>query len=272
MATRRRTTRRPPSRRRSSGSSLPAIALPTVPPDVARSIVGICFLVLGAVTLIALALPGQGALTDWWRDSIAPWFETGRWLVPFLLLAAGWYLEWGPGKRPGSGWGATIAGIALGFVGFLGAFEVLNVNVFGTERGGGRIGRFLASVLEPLLTGPGAFVICLAILAIGLMLAFNLQLRELVRPLTGSARWLGLTAAASLRREPGQETSTKPARAARNEERAVPAGPAPEAGRPVAASRLEPVGPGIAAASILDEPAIGGGPPPMSQTVWTGVG
>ncbi|HEV7810128.1 MAG TPA: DNA translocase FtsK, partial [Candidatus Limnocylindrales bacterium] len=49
-------------------------------------------------------------------------------------------------------------------------------------------------------------------------------------------------------------------------------GPAPEAGRPVAASRLEPVGPGIAAASILDEPAIGGGPPPMSQTVWTGVG
>ena len=31
-------------------------------------------------TLIALILPGEGALTDWWRDSIAPWFETGRWL------------------------------------------------------------------------------------------------------------------------------------------------------------------------------------------------
>ena len=84
--------------------------LPTSDPEVARSIVGIVLLVLGAVTLIALALPGQGALTDWWRDSIAPWFETGRWLLPFLLLGAGWYVEWGPGKRPGSGWGMTLAG------------------------------------------------------------------------------------------------------------------------------------------------------------------
>jgi hypothetical protein len=59
MATRRRTTttRR---RRRSSGIS--------VNPEVARSIVGIVLLVLGAVTLIALALPGRGSLTDWWRD------------------------------------------------------------------------------------------------------------------------------------------------------------------------------------------------------------
>ena len=69
-------------------------------PEVARSLVGIVLLVLGAVTLIALALPGQGALTDWWRDSIAPWFETGRWLLPFLLLGAGWYVEWGPASGP----------------------------------------------------------------------------------------------------------------------------------------------------------------------------
>ena len=107
MATRRRTTRRTTSttrRRRSSSSSLPTVPLPSVGPEVARSILGIIFLVLGAVTLIALALPGQGALTDWWRNSIAPWFETGRWALPFLLLGAGAYLEFGPGKRPGSGW------------------------------------------------------------------------------------------------------------------------------------------------------------------------
>ena len=174
--------------------------MPNVGPEVARSIVGIIFLVLGAVTLIALALPGQGALTDWWRDSIAPWFGTGRWLLPFLLLGAGAYLEVGPGKRPDSGWGATLVGVAIAFVGFLGAFEVLHLNFLGTERGGGRIGRFLASVLEPLLTSPGAFVVCVAILAIGLMLAFNLQFKELLQPL---GRSVGPRSAAATRSDGG---------------------------------------------------------------------
>ena len=104
--TRRRTTTPP----RRAARARPSIRLPRRRArEVARSIVGIVLLVLGAVTLIALALPGQGALTDWWRDSIAPWFETGRWLLPFLLLGAGWYVEWGPGKAPGSGWGMTLA-------------------------------------------------------------------------------------------------------------------------------------------------------------------
>jgi S-DNA-T family DNA segregation ATPase FtsK/SpoIIIE len=173
----------------------------SVNPEVARSIVGIVLLVLGAVTLIALALPGQGALTDWWRDSIAPWFETGRWLLPFLLLGAGWYVEWGPGKRPNSGWGLTLVGIAIAYIGFLGAFEVLDLTLLGTERGGGRIGRFLAGVFTPLLTAPGAFVVFLAIGVIGLMLAFNLRLRQVVRPVTGTAKWVGGAAAASMRRD-----------------------------------------------------------------------
>ncbi|MDQ3127506.1 MAG: DNA translocase FtsK 4TM domain-containing protein, partial [Chloroflexota bacterium] len=204
MTQKRRTPARraSPRRKTSPGPKLPRIAFPSVGPEVARSIVGIFFLVLGAVTLIALALPGQGALTDWWRDSIAPWFETGRWLLPFLLLGAGWYLEWGPGRNPNSGWGATIGGVAIAFVGFLGAFEILELNWFGTDRGGGRIGRFLAGFLEPLLTSPGAFILCLAIFAIGLMLAFNLRLKQLIGPMTGSARWFGTTAAASMRREP----------------------------------------------------------------------
>ena len=266
MATKRRATRRT-SRRRSGGPALPSVAFPTVPPDVGRSILGIFLLVVGAVTLIALALPGQGALTDWWRNSIAPWFETGRWALPFLLLGAGWYLEWGPGKRPNSGWGATITGIAIAFVGFLGAFEILDLTLLGAERGGGRIGRFLAGFLEPLLTGPGAFIVCLAIFAIGLMLAFNLQLRELLHPVTGTARWFGSTAAASLRRE--DEGPSRPSRSARNADRVTAA----DNGRPVAPSRLEPTAAAAAAAtSILDEPAPRSGPAHVSQTVWTGIG
>jgi len=198
--------RRAPARRtrsrRGGQPILPRIALPTVPPDVARSLIGIVLLVLGATTLIALLLPGEGSLTDWWRDSIAPWFEAGRWLLPFLLLAAGWYLEWGPGRRPQSGWGMTLVGIALTFAAFLGAFEILGLEIAGTERGGGRIGRALDGALSPLLTSPGAFAFLLAVMAAGLMLAFNLPLRELVKPGTRVARWLGSTAVASVRRDP----------------------------------------------------------------------
>jgi S-DNA-T family DNA segregation ATPase FtsK/SpoIIIE len=266
------TRRRPPTRRTTRGrrrksGALPSIPIPAVGPEVARSIVGIFLLVLGAVTLIALALPGQGSLTDWWRDSIAPWFETGRWLLPFLLLGAGWYVEWGPGKRPGSGWGATLSGIALAYVGFLGAFEVLDLTLFGTERGGGRIGRFLQGALEPLLTGPGAFVVLVAVLLIGLMLAFNLQLRELLRPVTGTARRVSSAAASSMRREPGTGAAdggpgTRSTGAAESSARG-------RAGKAIAGSPSSPGQAGLWSGPGSEEARIPAAVPSMGQTSAT---
>ena len=217
---------------------------------------------LGAITLIALILPGEGALTDWWRDSIAPWFETGRWLLPFLLLAGGWWIAAGPGKKAGSGWGMTLGGLTIAYIAGLGAFEILAFDLFDDERGGGRIGRFLASMLEPLLTAPGAIVLLVAVGLLGLMLAFNLQLRQLVAPLTGTARWVGSTTAESLRRanEPRPPDVQRPAtngaakgKTATKEPVAIPVSALDDASR-----------------SILDEPAPRSGQPPMSQTVWTG--
>ena len=234
-----------------------------VSPDVVRSILGTVMMAMGAITLIALILPGEGALTDLWRDSIAPWFETGRWLLPFLLLAGGWWIAAGPGKKAGSGWGMTLGGLAIAYVAALGAFEVLAMDLF-TERGGGRIGRFLASTLEPLLTGPGAIVLLVAIGLLGLMLAFNLQLRELIAPFTGTARWVGSTTAESLRRVQDARPGDTGAGAATNGTAKAKNG-----------TTLEPVAIPVrslddAARSILDEPAPRSGQSPMSQTVWTG--
>ncbi|MBI3747048.1 MAG: DNA translocase FtsK [Chloroflexi bacterium] len=193
MATRRRSS--PRRTRRRSGLTLPRVNLPAVGPEVARSFIGIVLLVLGIVTLIALLLPGQGRLTDWWIGSVGPWFGALRWLLPFLLLGGGWYIEWGPGKQPSSGWGTTVVGIIVAYIGMLGAVQVTG------WWGGGRVGRFLADLLVSPLTRPGAFVLLVAVAAVGLMLAFNLPLRELVRPGTSLARWLGTTAAASVRRD-----------------------------------------------------------------------
>ena len=114
MATRRRRTTR-----QKSTFSLPKIRLPDVGSDVARSLVGISLLVLAAVTLIAF-LPGEGSVTTWFQQTVGPWFGTLRWLLPFLLLATGWYIEWGPGKAPGSGWGLTLLGVVIAYIGLLG--------------------------------------------------------------------------------------------------------------------------------------------------------
>ena len=165
-------------------------------PAVVRSLVGIVLLVLGAVTAIALLLPGQGALTDGWRNISVPYFGTGRWALPAVLLLGGWYLEWGPGKEPGAPWGRTLLGMGIAYAGFLGAFQVL------ATRGGGRIGRFLADLLQPALTTPGAFIILLAIGIAGLLIALDRPLRSLLSPATRAAN----AAASTL-----QDRTTRPA-------------------------------------------------------------
>lgn len=158
-------------------------------PAVLRSLVGIALLALGAVTLIALILPGRGSLTDWWQNLSAPFFGSGRWLLPVVLLAAGWYVEWGPGKETGAPWGRTLLGIALAYAGFLGLEQLVNFNGLT----GGRIGRFLVDILQPLLTAPGAFVILLAMLAAGLLVAFDRPLRALIAPVVAVARMTAAT-------------------------------------------------------------------------------
>ena len=131
MATRRRTaasrtasTRRSQASKSSHARVAGREAVAGLSPAVVRSLIGIVLLVLGAVTLIALMLPGQGALTDWWRNLAVPYFGTGRWLLPFVLLLSGWYLEWGPGKEPGAPWGRTLLGIGMAYVGVLGLMQL----------------------------------------------------------------------------------------------------------------------------------------------------
>ncbi|HEX7950973.1 MAG TPA: DNA translocase FtsK [Candidatus Limnocylindrales bacterium] len=198
MATRRRaTTRKPAARSRSRRASSFASRLT---PDVVRSVLGLALLVLGAMTLIALMPAGRGALTNWWTDVFALPLGRLRWLLPFFLLAAGWWLEWGPGKRPGSGWGITVLGIAITYAGVLGMGQI----VWGDPMGG-RIGRALADSLAALVSVPGAFVLSLGMSVFGLVVGFGMPLRQLLHPAVGTAKWVGTTAAEALRRIPTAE-------------------------------------------------------------------
>jgi DNA segregation ATPase FtsK/SpoIIIE, S-DNA-T family len=198
MATRRRTSGRPTTTtrrtRRRSGGALPLPRLRLgLSPAVARSLVGILLLVLGAVLLIALALPGDGRLTDWVRDAIVPFFGAGRYLLPFVLLLSGWYVEWGPGKEIGAPWGRTLLGIALAYTAFLGIFQLMGFSPAGGDTGG-RIGSFLERVLvgpgggPGLLPLPAAYVVLIALMLVGLLLAFDMPLRQLLAPFTSAGR------------------------------------------------------------------------------------
>jgi 4TM region of DNA translocase FtsK/SpoIIIE len=223
------TRRRRQARRRRSGFGLGSIRLPDVGKDVARSLVGISLLVLGAVTLIAF-LPGEGSVTTWFKETVGPWFGSLRWLLPVLLLATGWYIEWGPGKAPGSGWGLTLLGVVIAYLGLLGAASV--VAPAGTRgaaqpgAGGGIVGTFMAGGLSNLVTDLGAFVLLVALGIAGLLIAFNLRLSQLLRPMTSTARWVGGVAADSLRRKATPpSTPERPARGSNG------ASPAPESVR-----------------------------------------
>ncbi|HEU5225389.1 MAG TPA: DNA translocase FtsK 4TM domain-containing protein, partial [Actinomycetota bacterium] len=206
MATRRRSSARKPaptstrtsrSRSRSSGAFSTRLT-----PDVVRSIIGVSLLVLGAMTLIALMLPGEGALTSWWTGVFAPWFGSMRWLLPFFLLLGGWWLEWGPGTRPGSGWGITLLGLAITYVGIVSAAQVAATALGVSPATGGRIGRALAGTLSDLFTPAGAFVLLIGLAVVGVIVGFGIPLRQIMRPAVGSARWFGNTAADALRRTP----------------------------------------------------------------------
>jgi S-DNA-T family DNA segregation ATPase FtsK/SpoIIIE len=194
MATRRRTASRSPSRRapsrRRRGVGLPSLGGGwALSPEVVRSLVGVSLLSFGAVTLIALALPGEGTLTTWWRNVFAPWFGTGRWALPFALLAAGVYVERARGT--GGGWRLTLFGAGLAFVAGLGLLELLGLpNPFrdGEALTGGRIGAGLVALTGVLFGRAGAFVVLAAGFVAGLLIMLDMGLRSLVAPVGRLAR------------------------------------------------------------------------------------
>ena len=64
---------------------------------------------------------------------------------------------------------------------------------------GGRIGRFVGDGLAGLITHPGSFVVCAALVVVGVLLALDMSLPTLLRPLGRGARTVGqaLTAPAA---------------------------------------------------------------------------
>ncbi len=187
MATRRRT---PPVRARRSGQKTASgPSAPRLSAEVTRSIVAVVFLVLGVIILVGLLLPGKGALTDWILKVIAPWFGSGRWILPFLLIGLGVFIE--RAKGPRAGWARTVLGALIAYLALLGIIGLLENAGMIAGRSGGRIGGIIADPLARLVSDPGAFVVLLGLLVVGVVIAVDRPVRELVAPLGRGARDIG---------------------------------------------------------------------------------
>ena len=157
--------------------------MPVLDEAVIRSLTGIFLLVIGIVTLIGLALPSQGKLTDWWRDWIAPWFGSLRLLFPLILLACGVWLEW---RRPETGWRRRLVAAAVSYVSLLGIVGLLAAAGPLDGKSGGRIGDWIAKVLPGLITEIGALLVLTVVGVAALALALDRPLRALFAgPLSG---------------------------------------------------------------------------------------
>ncbi|MBA3778895.1 MAG: DNA translocase FtsK [Chloroflexi bacterium] len=266
MATRRRqasrATPRSP-RRRSSGKVGFRIS-----PETARSLVGVILLVIGAVTLIALILPGEGVLNRFVSDVLRPAFGQGAWLLPVLLLVAGVFVERAPSV--GNGWGVTAIGGLVTFVGSLGMIHLIwgeGGRLRQLREGGGFVGHQLSSFLSDFLSAPGAFVVLLGLIVAGLVLLFNLTIRGLFSPVTASGRALVGAFGSQGDQDGGvaPQTASEARRANANGN-----GKARVAEGGVASS-LQANGSAAASAPIEpDLPVPLQSPVPLSQTVWAG--
>jgi hypothetical protein len=136
-------------------------------------------LILGVMLLIGLFLPGGGALTDFIRNIVAPWFGTPRWLLPFILLLLGYYLY--RAQSDNSDWQLTLLGSAVSYLSLLGVVGLVTAND-ARPRGGG-VGKALADFLSPLVSAPGAGFILSILVFAGLLLALDMSLPAVMTPL-----------------------------------------------------------------------------------------
>ncbi len=256
MARAKKTTSRTSSRSRTGSATRRA---PFVSSSTLRSIVAVVLLAAGAITLIALFLPGGGLLNGYVDGFLRPIFGQGAWLLGVLLLVAGVLVERAP--RVDYSWVTVALGGLIVFIGGLGLIHLLSGKGgrdSDLEQGGGALGHLLSSTLADLISPFGALVVLLAIVLVGILLLFDITLVAFVSPFarvgraTAGAAGAGATSAAAAVRSRGshQDQGAVVIPVARagslTRRRSVVDDPAPELPEPMPS------------------------PLPVSQTVWSG--
>ena len=162
----------------------------TLSPETKRGIWAIVVLVIAAVMLLGLFnLAGPvGRFIDYGLQWVAGW---GHWIAPMLLGYLGIaLLLFQPNRR------TTTGGVIITVLSWLAFLQLVSPGLSSPEviivgHGGGYLGLAIALPLNRLLGWWAALIVTVGLIVVGLLMAFNTTLQQLLAPATaiGSWRW-----------------------------------------------------------------------------------
>lgn len=193
--------------------------------------VGIALLALALLTLLSLASPSRGALTEGWLHLLRLTFGWGVYLTPLIFGAAGlWLLRTESGRQPEVAW-EKVVGAALLFTLGLGLTHLLasveDPQAWAAQgSGGGYFGWLVSWALVSSLGDLGAYIAITALASIALIMLSGLspvEIGQALRERWGRLRYLGQNRLPRLRRwgkarplvTPSPEPATEPSRSVR---------------------------------------------------------
>jgi S-DNA-T family DNA segregation ATPase FtsK/SpoIIIE len=213
---------------------------------------GVLILSLALLTLIGLVSPARGTLSDWWVGLVRRAFGWGGYLAPVALAVLGvWVIKRGT-ERPLVVPPARLWGLGLLYLAGLALAHHLTDDPLAARaagQGGGAIGYALSAWLVRLVGWTSASIVWVALTGIGLILALDVSLAEVLADLAQA--WQRLRERARARR--GSRLSPAPTSEASEEglARALSApivGQTPTIDRPLtpldATPSLRPIVPG----------------------------
>ena len=163
---------------------------PIVSPATLRSVVAVVLLAAGAITLIALFLPGGGILNGYVDGFLRPLFGQGAWLLAVLLLVAGVLVERAPSVD--YSWVTVALGGLIVFIGGQGLIHLFSGKGGTRCRPASRVGERWATRSPrrcPTCSAPSAPSWCSStIVLVGILLLFDITLVAFVTPFTNAGR------------------------------------------------------------------------------------
>ncbi len=167
-------------------SSLTRHALPL---DLKLDILGLILMLVGLFTLLSSLSVVRSGFTAWWVENMAKIFGWGRFLLPFGLLAAGFWLLLRRFERLPRPAFESAVGYGLLFWALLTSAHYLLALTTGAEplilaqagRGGGYLGGLSAALLDRLLGVGGTLIALAAWMVIALALALEVTVADMGR-------------------------------------------------------------------------------------------